>query len=307
MCATDLAARGLDIRTISIVVNWDVPKSNEDYVHRIGRTGRAEDKGNAYSFFNTWGEDKSAAFVLSMFEQAGQVVPQALADLAAGRTPSSNGGDEDSWKDDSKDSGEEKRIHPADKNNSYTWDGFVKFADGDMEKAKRLWGESTPVQDGSSKKQEKNEDSGGEKRIHPADKNNSYTWDGFVKFAEGDMEKAKRLWNESTPVQEEEAAAEAAEPAEEEVEMEADNEEAEKRPYEDEEEEGPPAKKARADEDGDEGDEVAQALIDYRGNELSLVQLKGWLTKQGLPSNGLKPALVQRAEEAAREMFENGA
>jgi len=45
MIATDVASRGLDIRDISFVINYDMPKLIEDYIHRIGRTGRAGDKG----------------------------------------------------------------------------------------------------------------------------------------------------------------------------------------------------------------------------------------------------------------------
>jgi superfamily II DNA/RNA helicase len=47
MVATNIAARGLDVRHITHVVNFDVPDVPEEYVHRIGRTGRAGDKGNA--------------------------------------------------------------------------------------------------------------------------------------------------------------------------------------------------------------------------------------------------------------------
>ncbi|MBX9687184.1 MAG: DEAD/DEAH box helicase [Candidatus Obscuribacterales bacterium] len=50
LVATDVAARGLDIPAISHVVNYDLPNSSEDYVHRIGRTGRAGRKGVAVSF-----------------------------------------------------------------------------------------------------------------------------------------------------------------------------------------------------------------------------------------------------------------
>lgn len=53
LVATDVAARGLDIPTISHVVNYDLPDSPEDYVHRIGRTGRAGKSGVAYSFVCT--------------------------------------------------------------------------------------------------------------------------------------------------------------------------------------------------------------------------------------------------------------
>lgn len=50
LIATDVAARGLDVTTVSHVINFDVPQSGEDYVHRIGRTGRAGAKGTAISF-----------------------------------------------------------------------------------------------------------------------------------------------------------------------------------------------------------------------------------------------------------------
>lgn len=50
LVATDVAARGIDVQTISHVINFDLPRSPEDYVHRIGRTGRAGAKGVAISF-----------------------------------------------------------------------------------------------------------------------------------------------------------------------------------------------------------------------------------------------------------------
>ena len=48
--ATDLAARGIDIAQLPVVVNYDLPRSATDYVHRIGRTGRAGESGLAVSF-----------------------------------------------------------------------------------------------------------------------------------------------------------------------------------------------------------------------------------------------------------------
>lgn len=51
LVATDIAARGIDVEGISHVVNYDVPTQPEDYVHRIGRTGRAHAVGNAYTLF----------------------------------------------------------------------------------------------------------------------------------------------------------------------------------------------------------------------------------------------------------------
>jgi len=50
LVATDVAARGIDVRTITHIINFDLPNSAEDYVHRIGRTGRAGAKGIAISF-----------------------------------------------------------------------------------------------------------------------------------------------------------------------------------------------------------------------------------------------------------------
>ncbi|MBU0613665.1 hypothetical protein KJ766_00050, partial [Patescibacteria group bacterium] len=48
--ATDIAARGIDVDDIQLVLNFDLPEQNEDYVHRIGRTGRAGRSGKAISF-----------------------------------------------------------------------------------------------------------------------------------------------------------------------------------------------------------------------------------------------------------------
>jgi ATP-dependent RNA helicase RhlE len=51
LVATDVAARGIDIDAVSHVINYDVPEAPEDYVHRIGRTGRAGNKGQAITLF----------------------------------------------------------------------------------------------------------------------------------------------------------------------------------------------------------------------------------------------------------------
>jgi len=53
MVATDIAARGIDVEGISHVINYDVPTHAEDYVHRIGRTGRAATTGDAITFVSS--------------------------------------------------------------------------------------------------------------------------------------------------------------------------------------------------------------------------------------------------------------
>ena len=48
LVATDIAARGIDVKALGSVVNFDVPHQPEDYIHRVGRTARAEAAGDAY-------------------------------------------------------------------------------------------------------------------------------------------------------------------------------------------------------------------------------------------------------------------
>jgi len=50
LVATDVAARGIHVDNVSHVINYDLPNTLEDYIHRIGRTGRAENKGKALTF-----------------------------------------------------------------------------------------------------------------------------------------------------------------------------------------------------------------------------------------------------------------
>ncbi len=57
LVATDIAARGIDVKDISLVLNFDLPDNSEDYVHRIGRTGRAGRHGKAISFVTSSQKD----------------------------------------------------------------------------------------------------------------------------------------------------------------------------------------------------------------------------------------------------------
>jgi superfamily II DNA/RNA helicase len=50
LVATDVAARGLDVKDITHVINYDKPNNYEDYIHRIGRTGRGDATGMALTF-----------------------------------------------------------------------------------------------------------------------------------------------------------------------------------------------------------------------------------------------------------------
>ncbi|MFZ0827191.1 MAG: DEAD/DEAH box helicase [Verrucomicrobiia bacterium] len=65
LVATDIAARGLDIADVSHVINYDVPQHPEDYIHRIGRTGRAEASGDAFTIMIA--EDAGHVFAIERF------------------------------------------------------------------------------------------------------------------------------------------------------------------------------------------------------------------------------------------------
>jgi ATP-dependent RNA helicase RhlE len=72
MVATDIASRGLDIAGVSHVINYDVPEHPEDYVHRIGRTGRAQNVGDAFTLMS--GHEVSALQAIEHF--IGQKIPR---------------------------------------------------------------------------------------------------------------------------------------------------------------------------------------------------------------------------------------
>lgn len=81
MLATDVASRGLDVKDIKFVINYDMPNNAEDYVHRIGRTGRAGTKGTAYSFFTT-DNSKLARELLGILKESKAEVPYELEEMA---------------------------------------------------------------------------------------------------------------------------------------------------------------------------------------------------------------------------------
>eukprot|EP00397_Hematodinium_sp_SG-2012_P015421 GEMP01015703.1.p1 GENE.GEMP01015703.1~~GEMP01015703.1.p1 ORF type:complete len:521 (+),score=122.94 GEMP01015703.1:77-1639(+) len=92
MVATDVAQRGLDVRNITVVVNWDAPNSGEDYVHRIGRTGRGGECGDSYIFLFR-DESKIAKEIVKLMTRSGQAVPEGLRQVAESNAyPSSRSG-----------------------------------------------------------------------------------------------------------------------------------------------------------------------------------------------------------------------
>ncbi|KAI3636753.1 hypothetical protein MIR68_005020 [Amoeboaphelidium protococcarum] len=82
MVATAVAARGLDIPNVTHVINYDFPTDIDDYVHRIGRTGRAGNVGKSTAFFNM-GNKNVANALLEILEEANQEIPDFLNQLAS--------------------------------------------------------------------------------------------------------------------------------------------------------------------------------------------------------------------------------
>ena len=88
LIATDILSRGIDIDNIDLVINYDVPHDGEDYVHRIGRTARAEAEGTAYTFVSIREQRKFSAIEKLL----GKPVPKATLPEEFGETPPYNPG-----------------------------------------------------------------------------------------------------------------------------------------------------------------------------------------------------------------------
>ena len=78
LVATDLASRGLDIKELPVVVNYDLPLDPHDYIHRIGRTGRAGADGLAYSFASEKDSYRLSAIEKLLKKKMEVVTPEAF-------------------------------------------------------------------------------------------------------------------------------------------------------------------------------------------------------------------------------------
>jgi ATP-dependent RNA helicase DBP3 len=78
LIATDVASRGLDIPHVEYVINYSFPLTVEDYVHRIGRTGRAGNKGIAHTFFQPDANKQHAGALVNVLRRTNQTIPEAL-------------------------------------------------------------------------------------------------------------------------------------------------------------------------------------------------------------------------------------
>jgi len=83
LIATSVAARGIDVKSVILVINFKVPDHLEDYIHRIGRTGRAGKAGFAFTFIQPEEGDRAQDMVDAL-RQCGQEVPEKLKRLAEG-------------------------------------------------------------------------------------------------------------------------------------------------------------------------------------------------------------------------------
>ena len=92
LVATDILSRGIDIDNIDLVINFDVPHDGEDYVHRIGRTARAEAEGSAYTLVSVKEQRKFHAIEQLIGKEVSKIsVPESLGEQPA-YTPTSSGG-----------------------------------------------------------------------------------------------------------------------------------------------------------------------------------------------------------------------
>lgn len=86
LIATDVASRGIDVKDIKLVINYDLPSNIEDYVHRVGRTGRKTlegfAEGKAISFYEHTRDSRILKDLLKLLDESKQPIPRELQDYA---------------------------------------------------------------------------------------------------------------------------------------------------------------------------------------------------------------------------------
>ncbi|KAL5278730.1 DDX4 family protein [Megaselia abdita] len=95
LIATSVAARGLDIKNVAHVINYDLPSSIDEYVHRIGRTGRVGNRGKATSFFDPENNQAVINDLVKILTQAGQPIPEFFTATGGGSSSSNAFGGSD--------------------------------------------------------------------------------------------------------------------------------------------------------------------------------------------------------------------
>jgi len=123
LVATDVASRGLDVKDLTLVINYDFPNNVDDYIHRIGRTGRAGAFGTAISFFDLQADGKNTRRLITLLEKNNQEVPRALSDGASrshgGRSRGRFGGRNSSGNNWRQSGGGSRRSYQPYRSNNY--------------------------------------------------------------------------------------------------------------------------------------------------------------------------------------------
>lgn len=86
LVATDILSRGIDIDNVGLVINWDLPMDTEDYIHRIGRTGRADAKGKAITLIG----ERDQRGLVKVFRLIGREIDQLTIPEYIGESPEFN-------------------------------------------------------------------------------------------------------------------------------------------------------------------------------------------------------------------------